>query len=243
MERIDDLGLCGFKIIQDTDSFCFGTDAVLLADFATVKPGAKVVDLCAGNGVIPLLLCGKTKADLIYGVELMEPSYQLAVRSVALNHLEDRIQMLCCDAKTCADVIGRGTAETVTCNPPYMNCEWGYQSPIDAKAAARHELFITLDEVVRAAASLLKFGGYFAMVHRSERLCDIITSMRQNRIEPKRIRFVHARVGNAPKLLLIEGILGAKPSLRILNPLYLYDASGNYTEEVKRLYGGGENEV
>lgn len=237
MERIDDLGLKNLKIIQNTDYFCFGTDAVLLSAFATVKPDTEVVDLCSGNGIIPILLSGKTKAKKIVGVEIQKESFELAERSIALNGIKDRVSFINDDAKSIEKYFKSGSVSTVTCNPPYMSGNWGFISPNDLKAAARHELYINVDDVVRISAYLLKFGGYLSMIHKSDRLCDIICAMRKKKIEPKRIRFVHSHIGDAPKLVLIEGILGAKPSLKVLNPLYIYNDDNTYTDEVKMLYG------
>lgn len=236
MEKIDDLNLSGLKIIQNTDWFCFGTDAVLLANFAHVMSGDTVVDLCTGNGIIPILLYGKTKAKEIIGIEIQKECYDLAQRSANLNKTGDRVRFINGDVKKVNEYLPSGFASCVTCNPPYMNGEWGFLSPTDVKAVARHEILINIDDVIRASAYLLKFGGYLNLVHRAERLCDIFTSMRKYKIEPKKIRFVHARLDTAPKLVLIEGILGAKPSMKIMNPLLMYDENGNYTDEIKKMY-------
>ena len=149
MERIDDLGINGLKLIQDTDLFCFGTDSVLLTDFVRVKSGAKVVDLCSGNGIIPVLLSAKTKAAKITGVEILEPSYNLAVKNAELNNLTDRVEFINADLKNWQEYFKVGYADVVTCNPPYMNGEWGFLSPTDQKAIARHEITINIDDVAR----------------------------------------------------------------------------------------------
>lgn len=240
MERIDDLGLKNLKLIQNTDYFCFGTDAVLLSDFATVKPGFDVVDLCSGNGIIPVLLCGKTKAKKITGIEIQKENCDLARRSIKLNGLEDKVDFICDDANNIENHFKRESISLVTCNPPYMSGNWGFISPNDLKAAARHELYINIDDVAKISAYLLKHGGYMAMIHKSDRLCDIVCAMRKYKIEPKRIRFVHSFVGDAPKLVLIEGIKGAKPSLKIMEPLYIYNDDKTYTDEVKKLYNNRE---
>ena len=238
MERIDNLGIKNLKLIQDTELFCFGTDAVLLSDFATVKPKSKVVDLCSGNGIIPVLLSGKTKAEKIIGVEIQKESYNLAKRSALLNDICSRVDFINCDAKEISAPLPSGYADTVTCNPPYMNGNWGFVSPSDKKALARHEITINIDDVAKISAYLLKCGGYFSMIHRAERLCDVIVAMRKYKIEPKRIRFIHSYAKNAPKLFLIEGISGAKPALKVLEPLVIYGDDGEYTDEVKALYKG-----
>lgn len=236
MERIDSLGINNLKIIQNTDYFCFGTDAVLLSDFATVAPGAFVVDLCSGNGIVPFLLSAKTKAKKIVGIEIQKESFDLAKRSNELNKLEDKISFINDDANNIKEYFESGSVSNVTCNPPYMVSKNGFISPSDLKAAARHELFINIDDVVRISAYLLKFGGYLSIVHKSDRLCDIICTMRKYKIEPKRIRFVHSHLGDAPKLVLVEGIFGAKSSVKILEPLYIYNDDNTFTDEIKKLY-------
>lgn len=236
MERIDSLGINNLKIIQNTDYFCFGTDAVLLSDFATVAPGAFVVDLCSGNGIVPFLLSAKTKAKKIVGIEIQKESFDLAKRSNELNKLEDKISFINDDANNIKEYFESGSVSNVTCNPPYMVSKNGFISPSDLKAAARHELFINIDDVVRISAYLLKFGGYLSIVHKSDRLCDIICTMRKYKIEPKRIRFVHSHLGDAPKLVLVEGIFGAKSSVKILEPLYIYNDDNTFTYEIKKLY-------
>ena len=238
MERIDDLGVNNLKLIQNSDYFCFGTDAVLLANFATVKPNSSVVDLCTGNGIIPFLLYGKTNAKKITGIEIQKENYSLAKRSVELNNASDRVDFILDDAKNIENYFERESVGTVTCNPPYMEGNWGFISPNDLKAIARHELYINIDDVVCISAYLLKFGGYLSLIHKSDRLCDIICAMRKYNIEPKRIRFVHSHIFDAPKLVLVEGIKGAKKSLKILNPLCIYNDDGTYTDEVKKLYDG-----
>ncbi len=236
MERIDSLGINNLKIIQNTDYFCFGTDAVLLSDFATVAPGAYVVDLCSGNGIIPFLLSAKTKAKKIVGIEIQKESFDLAKRSNELNKLEDKISFINDDANNIKEYFESGSVSNVTCNPPYMVSKNGFVSPSDLKAAARHELFINIEDVVRISAYILKFGGYLSIVHKSDRLCDIICTMRKYKIEPKRIRFVHSHLGDAPKLVLVEGIFGAKSSVKILEPLYIYNDDNTFTDEIKKLY-------
>ena len=236
MERIDSLGINNLKIIQNTDYFCFGTDAVLLSDFATVAPGAYVVDLCSGNGIIPFLLSAKTKAKKIVGIEIQKESFDLAKRSNELNKLEDKISFINDDANNIKEYFESGSISNVTCNPPYMVSKNGFVSPSDLKAAARHELFINIEDVVRISAYILKFGGYLSIVHKSDRLCDIICTMRKYKIEPKRIRFVHSHFGDAPKLVLVEGIFGAKSSVKILEPLYIYNDDNTFTDEIKKLY-------
>ena len=220
MERIDDLGINGLRLIQDTDLFCFGTDSVLLSDFARVKKGAKVVDLCSGNGIIPVLLSAKTQAKKIIGVEILEPSYKLAVRNAELNSLTGRVEFVHGDLKNWSEYFPSGYADVVTCNPPYMKVDAGFKNPDNCKAAARHEIHADFEDIVCCASKLLKFGGYFFAVHRADRLCDVLCTMRKYHLEPKRLAFVSPNPERAPNLILVEGMLGASPSLKLENSIY-----------------------
>lgn len=221
MERTDDLGLNSLKLIQDTDLFCFGTDSVLLSDFVRAGSGDTVVDLCTGNGIIPVLLSAKTKAKKIYGIELQKPSYDLAVRNAKLNNLEPRIEFIHDDIKNWDKHFSCGSIEVVTCNPPYMPANSGFTNPKDEKAIARHEIMINIDAIIEVCSKLLKFGGHMYMVHRADRLCDIVYAMRERKLEPKRLSFIHPSPQKAPNLILIDAMLGAKPSLKIENPIYV----------------------
>ena len=221
MERIDDLGIGGLKLIQDTDLFCFGTDSVLLTDFVRCCKGGRIVDLCTGNGIIPVLLSYKTKASEIIGVEILKESFSLAERNSELNNLSDRVRFVNDDLKNCQKHFSAGYADVVTCNPPYMKVGAGFQNPHDLKAAARHEVFATLEDITNAAARILKFGGYFYMVHRADRLCDVLLAMRSANIEPKRLAFVHPDPQRAATLILVEGMVGANPSLKLEAPIYV----------------------
>ena len=221
MERTDDLGINNLKLIQDTDLFCFGTDAVLLTDFVHVKKGGKIVDLCTGNGIIPVLLSAKTKAESITGIEILKESYDLAVRNIKLNNLTDKIQFINDDLKNWQSYFEFGRVDVVTCNPPYMKVDSGFKSPKDLKAMARHEVSVTLDDITKAASGMLKFGGYFYIVHRADRLCDVLCSMRNASLEPKRLAFVHPDPKRSASLILVEGMKGAMPSLKLENPIYV----------------------
>ncbi len=221
MERTDDLGINNLKLIQDSELFCFGTDSVLLSDFAKAKPNETVVDLCTGNGIIPVLLCAKTKAKKIFGIELQQASYDLAVRNCALNGLEERLEFINDDVKNALHYFKSGSIDVITCNPPYMAPKSGYTNPNDKKAVARHEIAINVYDIIEISSKLLKFGGHLYMVHRAERLADIICAMRAKKIEPKRLTFIHPSPDRAPGLILIEGIYGAKASLKIEAPIYV----------------------
>lgn len=221
MRRTDDLGINGLKLIQDTNLFCFGTDSVLLTDFVRAHKGATIVDLCTGNGIIPVLLSAKTKADKIIGVELLKDSFDLACENAEINNLAPRVSFINDDLKNWKSHFTPGEADVVTCNPPYMKVGAGFQNPGDCLAAARHEIFATLDDVTNAASRILKFGGYFYMVHRADRLCDVLCSMRGANIEPKRLAFVHHDANRPAVLILVEGIVGSNPSLKLEAPIYV----------------------
>ncbi len=218
-ERMDDLQLNGLKLIQDPAGFCYGTDAVLLSDFVSPATRGTIVDFCSGSGVIPLLLSAKTKAQQIVGIEL-QPNYaSMAQRSVLLNHLPHKISILCGDIKRIQTLFS-GTCDAVTCNPPYMPLGGGDYNIHDSKSIARHELCCTLEDVLQSAARILKYGGSFYMVHRSERLCDIIRCMEKYAIMPKLLQFVYSGHHQTCKLLLIKGVRGANSGIKILPPLF-----------------------
>lgn len=221
MIRCEDLGINGLRIMQDSDLFCFGTDSVLLSDFAKARPGDTVVDLCTGGGIIPVLMSAKTKARKFWGIELQQQSYDLAKENIRINSLEDRMSVICDDIANCLEYFSHGSIDVVTCNPPYMNAGAGYTNPDEPKAIARHEIKTNLKGVIRAASSILKFGGHFYMVHRADRLCDIISELRSHSMEPKRLCFVQPSPDKAPRLILVEAIKGASPSLKIEPPVYV----------------------
>ena len=234
-ERIDDLQLKGLRLIQDKTGFCFGVDAVLLANFAKVKRGAKVVDLGTGTGIIPMLIAGKSEASEIIGVEIQEEVYEMATRSVRLNNLEDRVRIINADIKTIDKELEVHGYHVVTSNPPYMHID-GIKNPNDKKAISRHEVLCNLEDVIRAASRLTMPKGKFFMIHRPTRLVDIIDLGRKYRLEPKQIQFIHPRANKAPNLMLVEFAKDGRPELKILDPLYVYGEDGNYTEELKAIY-------
>lgn len=236
-ERIDDLQLKGLRIIQDTDGFCFGVDAVLLANFAQVKKGQRVIDLGTGTGIIPILIAGKTEAQEIIGLEIQDEVAEMAQRSIFLNDIGDRVKIINYDIKNAVSLFGKESFDVVTTNPPYKHCGSGIVNPEDKKAVSRHEIKCTLEDVISASSLLLKNGGRLFMVHRPERIADIICLMRQYRLEPKRLRFVHPYPEKKPNLLLIEGLKYGNAFLNFLDPLYVYDGNGNYTKEIDDIYG------
>ena len=240
-ERLDYLLAEELRIIQSPSVFSFSLDAVLLSRFAYVPINrGMIVDLCSGNGAIPLFLSARTKAKII-GIELQERLADMAKRSVEYNKLEKQIIIEQADVKGIANHIGYEKYDVVTCNPPYFPAHEASEKNLkEHLAIARHEIHLTLDEAVFSASELLKQGGKAAFVHRPGRLMDIITAMRANRLEPKRIRFVYPKEGKEANTLLIEAIKDGKPDLKILPPLYVYRNDGEYTEEVKELLYGKE---
>lgn len=226
MTRIDDLGN-GYKIIQNPDGFCFGTDSVLLSDFAVVKPNQKVVDLCSGNGIIPILLCAKSKVQKVIGIEIQKEPYKLAQESKKLNNLDDRVEFINDDLNNSMNHFEYNSIDVITCNPPYMLNGSGYKNDTDTKTIARHEILVNIDDIARISSKLLKFGGKIYMVHRCDRLCDVICAFRKYGIEPKRLQMVHPYMNSAPNLFLVEGMSGGNPSLKLENPIYMYKEKEN----------------
>ena len=239
-ERIDDLQYKGLRLIQKKDGFCFGVDAVLLANFADVKKNDAVLDLGTGTGVIPLLIAGKTEAGRILGLEIQREMVEMASRSVKLNGLEDRVEIVCGDIKKAREIFGLSGFDVVVSNPPYMNFGSGLVNRSDAKAIARHEILCTLEDIISVSRGILKPGGQLAMVHRPERLADVVYFMRNYGIEPKYIRFVHPSPYKKANLFLIKGARGGRPQLKTLEPLYVYDEKGNFSSEINRIYCRGE---
>ena len=235
-ERIDDLQYKGLRLIQKKDGFCFGIDAVLLANFADVKKGDRVIDLGTGTGIIPVLLAGKTPAESLTGLEIQPDMVEMACRSIKLNSLEDRVRIVHGDLKDAAELFGASSYNVVVSNPPYMNRGGGLVNPSDAKAVSRHEIMCTLEDVIRVSSRLLVPGGQLAMVHRPERLVDIVYNMREYRVEPKYIRFVHPSPYKKANLLLIKGTRNGNPQLKMLEPLYVYDENGSYSSEINGIY-------
>ncbi|ANU15751.1 hypothetical protein BBI11_01055 [Planococcus maritimus] len=240
-ERLDYLLAENLRIIQSPSVFSFSLDAVLLARFAYVpKKRGRIVDLCTGNGAIPLFLSARTEST-ITGVELQPRLAGMARRSIAFNELEEQINIIEGDVKEIPAQLGFEKFDTVTCNPPYFPAhEMSDKNLSEHMAIARHELHLTLDEAVKSASQLLKQGGKAAFVHRAGRLIDIMAAMRNNRLEPKRIRLVYPKAGKEANTLLIEGIKDGKPDLKVLPPLIVYGEDGEYTEEVRGLLYGNE---
>ncbi|MCR4866285.1 MAG: tRNA1(Val) (adenine(37)-N6)-methyltransferase [Lachnospiraceae bacterium] len=236
-ERIDDLQRNGYKIIQDPCRFCFGMDAVLLSGFARADKGDHVIDLGTGTGIIPILMEAKTEASHLIGLEIQEESADMARRSVALNDLEAKIDIVTGDIKQAVELFGKSTMDVVTSNPPYMIGQHGLKNPDSEKAIARHEVLCTLEDVVKAAAALLKPGGNFFMVHRPFRLAEIMTCLSNYKLEPKRMRLVYPFVDKEPNMVLIEANRGGRSRLTVEKPLIVYKEQGVYTDEIYEVYG------
>ncbi|MCI9128048.1 MAG: tRNA1(Val) (adenine(37)-N6)-methyltransferase [Eubacterium sp.] len=236
-ERIDELERKDYKIIQDRNRFCFGMDAVLLSGFAEVRKGDKVLDLGTGTGIIPLLLEAKTEGNHFTGLEIQEQSADMAKRSVLLNDLQDKINIINGDIKEASDIFGGAIFDIVTCNPPYMTEHHGLKNFEEPKAIARHEIKCNLEDVIRETAKVLKPGGRFYMVHRPRRLVEIIHLMHKYKIEPKRLRMVHPFEDKDANMILIEGHRGGGVMMKVEPPLIVYQSQGVFTEEILKIYG------
>lgn len=237
MERLDELHRNGYVIIQNPEKFCFGMDAVLLSGFAAVKPGERSLDLGTGTGIIPILLEAKTKGEHFTGLEIQEESADMARRSVALNRLESKIDIVTGDIKDASKLFGASSFDVITTNPPYMIGNHGISSSSEAKAIARHEVLCTLDDILRESAKLLRPKGRFYMVHRPFRLAEIMIKMVAYKIEPKRMKLVYPFVDKEPNMVLIEGLAGGNSRMTVEKPLIVYREPGVYTEEIYEIYG------
>ncbi len=236
-ERIDELQRNGYVIIQDPSRFCFGMDAVLLSGFANVKPGEKVLDLGTGTGIIPILLEAKTRGRHFTGLEIQTESAEMARRSVQLNHLESKIEIVTGDIKDASRIFGASSFDLITTNPPYMIDSHGIKNEMDAKTIARHEVLCTLEDLIRESAKILPPKGRFYMVHRPFRLAEIFCMMTNYKIEPKRMKLVYPYVDREPNMVLIEGLRGGKSRMTVEKPLIVYQKDGKYTDEIIEIYG------
>lgn len=236
-ERIDELQRNGYRIIQNPERFCFGMDAVLLSGFARAKKQERCLDLGCGNGIIPILMEAKTEGKYFTGLEIQPESADMARRSVALNGLQDRIDIVEGDIKDASKIFGASSFHVVTTNPPYMTAQHGLTNLYEAKTIARHEVLCNLEDIIRESARLLMPGGRFYMVHRPFRLAEIISLMVQYRMEPKRMRLVYPYVDREPNMVLIEGLRGGKSRMTVEKPLIVYKEPGKYTDEIYDVYG------
>ncbi|WP_400263912.1 tRNA1(Val) (adenine(37)-N6)-methyltransferase [Staphylococcus nepalensis] len=236
-ERFDFLLKEKLKIIQNDEVFSFSTDALLLAHFTKVKKKDMIMDLCSGNGIIPLLLSYKSN-QFIEGIEIQQQLVDMAERSIAHNQLENRIHMHHMDLKQAHQSFKPSQYSLVTCNPPYFKVNQQFQHQKNAHKIARHEIMCTLDDCCFEARHLLKEGGRFLMVHRAERLMDVLSSMRQYQIEPKKLYFIYSKPGKVAQTIVVEGRKGGNQGLDIQQPFYIYHEDGAYTEEMREIYYG-----
>ena len=221
-ERLDDLQIKGYEIIQHPGRFCFGMDSSLLSSFVKIKKGERVLDLGTGTGILPILLEAKTKGDHFTGLEIQEESADMARRSVVHNGLDSKIDIVTGDIKEASRIFGNASFSVITVNPPYMIGMHGIQNETDAKTIARHEVLCTLDDILRESMRLLQDKGLFYMVHRPFRLTEIMIKMNHYKLEPKRIQFIHPYIDKEPVLVLIEGVRGAKPRVTVEPPIIIY---------------------
>lgn len=235
-ERIDELNIKGYQLIQRTDGFRFGMDAVLLTGFTRVLAGENHLDLGTGTGVIPILLEAKTEGSTFTGLEIQEDFVDMARRSAVLNRIEHKVSIIHGDIKEADQSFPLASFDVITSNPPYMDSGKGLVNPSSMKAIARHEVLCTLDDVVRVTSQLLKVGGRFYMVHRPHRFIEIVEVLRKYKLEPKRCQFVHSYVDKEATMVLIEAIRGAKPMIKIEAPLVIYSSQNVYTADVKKIY-------
>ncbi len=236
-ERLDELHRNGYQIIQNPDKFCFGMDAVLLSGFAEVRRGEKAIDLGTGTGIIPILLEAKTEGEHFVGLEIQEDSADMAARSVKLNGLQDKINIIIGDIKEASAIFQAASFDVVTANPPYMTNNHGLVNPKRELAIARHEILCTLEELVRETGKILKPGGRFYLVHRPFRLVEIISMLTKYKLEPKRMKLVYPYIDKTPNMVLIEALKGGRSRLKVEKPLIVYKEKGVYTEEIYDIYG------
>lgn len=236
-ERIDDLEFKNLKIVQNKDGFCFGIDSVLLSDFAkNIKKDSMVLDLGTGTGIIPILLCGKTKLKKVTGIELQEEVAKMAKKSIKLNNLEDKFNVINENILNLNKIYENQTFDVIVSNPPYKKKDTGITNENEKKIISRHEINASLEGFIKISKDLLKDKGEFYMVHRPERLVDIFELMRKYKIEPKILKMVYSYKNKEPKLILIKGVKNAKPFLKVESNLYIYEDTGKYTKEILKIY-------
>ncbi|MGE9881431.1 tRNA1(Val) (adenine(37)-N6)-methyltransferase [Blautia obeum] len=235
-ERLDDLQIKGYEIIQSPGRFCFGMDAVLLSSYAKVRKRELALDLGTGTGILPILLEAKNEGEHYTGLEIQEESADMARRSVSHNGLEDKIDIVTGDIKEASGIFGAASFHVITTNPPYMIGEHGLKNENEALYIARHEALCALDDILRESARLLKPKGRFYMVHRPFRLPEILAKMSAYGIEPKRMRLVYPHIDKEPNMVLLEGLRGGRPRMQVEPPLIVYRKDGEYTEELLEIY-------
>ena len=236
-ERIDDLEFKGLKIIQNEKGFCFGMDSVLLSDFAkNIKNNSTVLDLGTGTGIIAILLCGKTNLKKVVGIEIQQDVANMAKRSSQLNNLQDRFEVVNTNIIDLKNIYEKQSFDVIVTNPPYKKENTGITNENEAKLISRHEITANLEDFISISKDLLKDKGEFYMVHRPERLVDILSLMRKYKIEPKILKFVSPNKNKEPNLILIKGIKNANSFLKVEKTLYVYNEDGKYTNEILKIY-------
>lgn len=236
-ERVDDLQRNGYRIIQNPEKFCFGMDAVLLTGFARAKKEDSLLDLGTGTGIIPILMQAKYGCRHLVGLEIQPDSADMAARSVALNGLSDRIDIVTGDIREADRIFPSASFDCITCNPPYMIGQHGITNPEEPKAVARHEILCTFEDVAVQTAKLLKPGGHFFLVHRPFRLAEIMATLIRYKLEPKRMRLVYPYVDREPNMVLLEAVRGGKSRMAVEKPLIIFQEPGVYTWEIQEVYG------
>ncbi len=238
MEVIHDLlNYKNLKIVQNTEWFNFSLDSVLLANFVTInKKTKKIIDFCTGNAPVPLILSTKTTAT-IYGMELQNEIYDLAIKSIKLNSLDDKIKIINDDVKNAKNLFDTETFDIITCNPPYFKIfDKNKVNDNPIKTKARHEIDLNLDDIFNSAKKILKNQGIIALVHRPDRLVEIINMMQKNNIEPKRLQFVYPNENKNANMILIEGRKNGNPGLKLLPPIYVHNKNGDYRKQILNMF-------
>lgn len=235
-ENIEDLQVGGLKIIQSKSQYRFTSDAVLLANFVTNAKGKKVAELCSGSGVISILVAYKQQPEEVYALEIQPALADMAARSVSLCELDKKIKVICGDAKNSKQLIG-DKFDIVICNPPYRKINSGEVQKNDNIALARHEIAITLEDVIENSAAILKTGGSLYLVHQPNRLTEIFSLCEKNGMQAKQLCLICSKVDSPATAVLVKAVKGAKSGLEILPNIVVFDQDGNYTKTVKHLYG------
>ncbi|MGN1298598.1 MAG: tRNA1(Val) (adenine(37)-N6)-methyltransferase [Candidatus Scatovivens sp.] len=236
-ERIDDLEYEGLKIIQNSEWFCFGIDSILLSDFAKeIKNKSKVLDIGTGTGIISILLSKKSKAEKIYGIEVQKDVAEMAKRSIKFNKLENKIEIIHDNIKNINKYLENNTIDAIVTNPPYKKELTGKININKNKLISRHEVECTLEDIIKISYKLLKPKGEFYMVHRTDRLSEIIFKLKKYRLEPKQIRFVYSDLQKESKMVLIKAVKDGKEFMKVDKPLIVYNNKGQYTDEILKIY-------
>ena len=241
-ERLDTLQYQGLNIIQKEKGFRFGTDSVLLADFASPRPGDRVVDLGTGTGILSILMASRQLNSSYMALEIQPDMAEMAARSVALNQMDDRIEVRQCDFREAARQLGHGTFTLAVCNPPYGKAGGAMVNVRDSERIARHESECTVEDVAKSAAALLKVGGRLAVVYPAPRAFEMMAALRACHMEPKRIRTIHSQADREPKLILLDAVKGGGSMLHWMPPLVLNNPDGTPSDEWKRIYRVNENQ-